>query len=86
LIPKIIESENGNNDSNSSNDKDGSSFTLGLVNPFKEDEFGKPINQLQFMRLHVPNFDDTSKAYKMISSNWALSCRNYSLSVELEIG
>jgi hypothetical protein len=38
------------------------------------------------MRLHVPNFDDTSKAYKMTSSNWALSCRNYSLSVELEIG
>jgi hypothetical protein len=38
------------------------------------------------MRSHVPKFDDTSKAYIMICNDWALSCRNYGLSVELKIG
>lgn len=76
-IPKIMESEDpnifdhvySNNDSKSSDDKDESILSSSLVNSLKKDEFCKSINQLQFMRSHVPKFDDTSKAYIMICND-----------------
>ena len=54
------------------------------VDVVKENEQGELINQT--MRPLVLEFKDASGSAHMMSFDWALSCKNSSLNIELEAG
>ena len=72
-----------NNDFKPIDAKNKVNLILCLVDPHEENEFGELINQLQFMELSILEFEDISRAGKMVRNDWALSHSNSNITIKL---